>query len=175
MVAPDRGESTIHRRILVSTVDEQAYNGSRPRVALKANLGQFLLEFPTRELPMNAPIQAGFDQDLNQFFSPVTSVVEANDDEWAEVIHGGETRSTSQAASPPTLTVRDALRARELPVVESLRRPTELFKNTTPYILRVDARTSPLLVECSHQPSLDILVSYLKRWSKENMHDSLKV
>ncbi|KAF8893215.1 hypothetical protein CPB84DRAFT_1826061 [Gymnopilus junonius] len=116
----------------------EAYNSSRPRVALKANLGQFLLVFPTHELAINAPIQAGFDQDLNRFFAPVASVAEIYL-QWK----GWDC-------------------------------PTELFKNTTPYIVRVDARTSPLIVEASHQPSLDLLVSYLKKWAKQNRQDSLK-
>jgi len=158
----------------------KAYNGSRPRAAFKANLGVLTLEIPSRDLPMDSETDAGFDKDLDNLFSlppsesSLTSAPVANDDEWAEVIPGYETRSTSQPAvvSPPT--VQATPRSQALPTVERLGRPAELFKSTTPYILTVNASTNPLVIHGSHQPSLELLASYLKKWAKANMNDSLK-
>jgi len=159
----------------------QATGGSirRPRLTLKLDVGAFFVEFPNKDLPMQAEIDAGFDHDLDSLFTPSTLASDGlNDDEWAEVTevetYTSKTQPTIitapaliQTAAPPTIP--------KLPAADTLLRPTELFKTTVPYNLIVDAASSPLTVLGSHQPSLELIASYLKKWTKINAHDSLKV
>ncbi|KDR80202.1 hypothetical protein GALMADRAFT_136727 [Galerina marginata CBS 339.88] len=155
----------------------EASKGSRPQAALNVNLGVLTLEIPRRELPQDAETDSGFDKDFDDFFAlphSESSAASANDDEWAEVIPGGETRSTAQPAVASLPIVPAPTRPRALPTVERLERPAELFKSITPYILTVDATTRQLVIQGSHQPSLELLAAYLKKWAKTNMNDSQK-
>ncbi|KAF8814667.1 hypothetical protein BYT27DRAFT_7205618 [Phlegmacium glaucopus] len=139
--------------------------GPRPRVSWKAELKSFYLEVPNSEPALRAILEAGFDQDLDNLLSGSDSL---NDDEWAEVTEL-ETRSTRHTPQgiPRAIVER-------LPKMDMLARPVDLFKTTTPSILIVDAHAQPLTIQCSHQPSLDLLASYLKKWGKTNPDDGLK-
>ena len=136
-------------------------------------MGELLLEFPSRSTPSNASVQTALERDMDQFFSLVTPapVELEHEDGWDEIVpvKNDEASPIRHQGSPSVQATS------QVPALESLPKPTDLFKVTLPYILRVDARTSPLVVECSHQQSLDLLVAYLGRWAKTNMRDSLKV
>lgn len=144
---------------------------------MRTNLSVFILEVPNRTLPLNAQIDAGFDQDLDNLFSSEVEASlrsEVNDDEWAEVIHDGhDTNTTPPAVSAAP--IRVVPRVQELPAIETLARPPDLLKNIMPNILTVDARSFPLMVHSSHQPSLELLAAYLKKWAKIDVNDSTKV
>ncbi|KAK0471337.1 hypothetical protein EDD18DRAFT_1418366 [Armillaria luteobubalina] len=62
-----------------------------------------------------------------------------------------------------------------LPVLSSLSRPSDLFMSAVPYILTLSFRDEGLVVYCSHEPTLELLNEYLKKWAKTNAHDSLRV
>jgi hypothetical protein len=146
----------------------------RPKITWKGANGAFYLEIPSSPLVI-ASILSGFDQDFDSLFSGSSSTASENDDGWAEV-NVVETRtlppvSTSRSLNPPQTASIPA----KLPVVDALSRPTELFKATTPYVLMVDASSLPLNIHGSHEPSLQLLASYLKKWAKTNSNDSLKV
>jgi hypothetical protein len=114
----------------------------------------------------------GFDQDFDCLFSGAPSPALENDDGWAEV-NVVETRTSTSASTSRSLPAIPI--AQKLPVVDALARPTELFKATTPYVLMVDASALPLNIHGSHEPSLQLLASYLKKWAKTGSNDSLKV
>jgi len=146
----------------------------RPKITWKGANGAFYLEIPSSPLVI-ANVLSGFDQDFDCLFSGSPSSSLENDDGWAEV-NVVETRappsvSTSGSFQPP----QAASIPGKLPVVDALSRPTELFKATTPYVLMVDASSLPLNIHGSHEPSLQLLASYLKKWAKTNSNDSLKV
>ncbi|CAA7267280.1 unnamed protein product [Cyclocybe aegerita] len=157
----------------------------RPRVTWKADVGAFYLEIPNHEPPMHATIDAGFDQDLDGLFlapgSIATTPLDDDDrEEWAEVTTV-ETRTAPPGArllpskmpgSPQPIPMASTVQ--RLPTIETLARPTELFRVTPPHTLIVDASTSPLTVQGSHQPSLELLANYLKKWAKIDSNDSLK-
>ncbi|KAJ3513003.1 hypothetical protein NLJ89_g3185 [Agrocybe chaxingu] len=154
----------------------------RPRVTWKVDIGAFYLEVPNHEPPMHAIIDSGFDQDLDALFlAPGSTAAASLDDddreEWAEVTTV-ETRTAlpmGRVLPPnPPVSVSMGPIVQRLPTIETLARPTELFKVTPPYTLIVDASTSPLTVQGSHQPSIELLANYLKKWAKIDSNDSLK-
>jgi len=143
---------------------------ARPKITWKDASGAFYLEIPNSPLVI-ANMLTGFDQDFDNLFSGAPSPALENDDGWAEV-NVVETRvppSVSTSRSLPAVSI-----PHKLPIVDALARPTELFKASTPYILMVDASALPLNIHGSHEPSLQLLASYLKKWAKTGSNDSLK-
>ena len=53
-----------------------------------------------------------------------------------------------------------------LPSLESLGRPETLFPSQLPYTLIVSGMGDALMVQASHQPSLELLASYLDRYTR---------
>ena len=146
----------------------------RPKITWKGANGAFYLEIPSTSFVI-ANMLAGFDQDFDNLFSGTPSPPLENDDGWAEV-------NVVETQAPPPMSTAGSLQPtkaasipQKLPVVDALARPTELFKATTPYVLMVDASALPLNIHGSHEPSLQLLASYLKKWAKTNSNDSLKV
>lgn len=63
-----------------------------------------------------------------------------------------------------------------LPKVETLSRPDILFRDLTPYLLNVTLySTNKLVVQGTHEPSLQLLSNYLQRWMKRDHRDVRKV
>ncbi|KAF9525070.1 hypothetical protein CPB83DRAFT_909470 [Crepidotus variabilis] len=166
-------------------VDVSGSSILRPRISWNPLVDAFLLEIPNRALPMQAEIDAGFDQDLDNLFLGASSAsVNSgfNEDDWAEVTDGdthtaekpvvkqAAAERPSQAANIPM----SQSKTTKLPSLDTLYRPAELFKAATPYTLILDASTSPLVVQGSHQPSLELIAAYLKKWAKINTQDSQK-
>lgn len=116
-----------------------------------------------------AKLDSSFDKDFENLFN---TDVDAKDDDWADV--AVETRA---AAVKPVAVVstNEPLAVARLPVLDGLARPHELFTSTAPYILIVEERGATIVVQCSHEPSLELLAAYLNKWSKSNPNDSLKV
>lgn len=157
------------------------------------------MTIPRSQPAKRAQVESRFEADLLSptFFTGDDDEIEretaappAIEDEWAEIPAAGDGKGDIGEAPRAGKTSVDAVPrqfsrnvpiqpypsgARRLPDMKALRRPIELFKATTPYVMIVDATTSPLVVECSHQPSLETLAGYLKTWSKQNTNDSLRV
>jgi hypothetical protein len=132
---------------------------------------------------MSSIMIAGFHSDLLRAFKPdqptplassstatdaAATAAAQPDDTWAEV---DAVELDSASVFTPTTTSR-ALASRpapldSLPNINVIDRPEELTKRP-PYhmILRSDDRR--MVVQGSHQPSLELLAEYLKRWSKKN-------
>jgi hypothetical protein len=92
----------------------------------------------------------------------------SKDDEWANVDETGEAQSIrlKETDSGPDV----------LPNVETLSRPDILFRSLTPYMLNVALQSSnKLVVQGTHEPSLQLLSDYLQRWMKRDHRDVRKV
>ena len=121
--------------------------------------------------PQKTP--SGFETDFENYFSanPVPAVEgdpESKDDEWADVDEIGEAQSIrlKEVDSAPDV----------LPTVETLSRPDILFRSLTPYLLNVTLQsTNKLVVQGTHEPSLQLLSDYLQRWMKRDHRDIRKV
>ncbi|KAF5329967.1 hypothetical protein D9611_010469 [Ephemerocybe angulata] len=121
----------------------------------------------------SSSIASYLEQELGQLFIPANSDGKELDEEgWADV--GGEPRLS--AGSVPLSAARgskpgnDLSPPRTLPAITSLTRPSDLLQATTPYILIIETG-NPLLVQCSHQKSLEVLAQYLNKWGKINKND----
>ena len=62
-----------------------------------------------------------------------------------------------------------------LPKLDTLARPDTLFLHQMPYHMTVRVTRKGTLVQGSHQPSLELLASYLKKWTRPMKHDVRKV
>jgi hypothetical protein len=126
---------------------------------------------------MSSTMIAGFHSDLLRAFkldqpTPAAAVSAQPDDTWAEV-DAAELDSAS-VFTPTTTTPPLHLASRpapldSLPNIELIDRPEELTKRP-PYHLTV--RSNPedwaINVQGSHEPSLELLADYLKRWAKKD-------
>lgn len=146
--------------------------GPRPRVSWKAELGTFYILVPNSDPALRAIVEAGFDQDLGNLLAGSNPL---NDDEWTEVTELQVERQSIRPAIKPSIAVQPKAIVEHLPEIDMLARPAVLFKNTAPYMLIVDAHAQPLTIQGSHQQSLELLASYLKKWGKTNPNSGLKV
>jgi hypothetical protein len=94
----------------------------------------------------------------------------SKDDEWANVDETGEAHSISirskDVESSPDV----------LPSIETLPRPDILFRSLTPYLLNVTLHgVNKLVIQGTHEPSLQLLSDYLQRWMKRDHRDIRKV
>jgi hypothetical protein len=76
--------------------------------------------------------------------------------------------TTSVAAHMAPMAVRSAAPVNDrLPQVSMIDRPEE-FLMRPPYFLIIRATDRKVIVQGSHQPSLELLADYLKKWAKTN-------
>jgi hypothetical protein len=126
-----------------------------PSTKWNAKLATFNLGIPKGEPVSQGKLDSSYDKCFENLFN-----FEAKDEDWAEL--GTETQISS-----PSVT--------RLPVLDALPRPSELFKLSGPYILIFEERVPHIVVQCSHEPSLELLAGYLSKWGKPNPNDSEKV
>ena len=140
-----------------------------------AHSSAFALSLPRNSVVAPHKSSAGFETDLENLFS-ADSVPAADgehsskDDDWANVDETGEAQSIS-------------IRSKEMdagsdvfPAVETLSRPDILFRSLTPYLLNVTLYSAnKLVVQGTHEPSLQLLSDYLQRWMKRDHRDVRKV
>ncbi|KAF9460027.1 hypothetical protein BDZ94DRAFT_1266936 [Collybia nuda] len=132
----------------------------------KANTASFSLTIPKLDPPAQSKVESTFDKDFESIFTP-SGDVSVNDDGWAEV--ASEPHAPALRV-PPSQPSEDHPTIRRLPNSDTLPRPTELFAKTPPYFLKLDGNT----IQCSHEPSLELLAAYLNKWGKTNTNDSLR-
>ncbi|CAK5267668.1 unnamed protein product [Mycena citricolor] len=155
---------------------------NRPTTRWEPNLSAFLLYFPTTttaQSSSHSSLDSGFDRD----FENLLNADAPKDEEWAEVVVGktvpAEAVPTPAGAVhggsvPAAYTVQPAASVSRLPVVDALARPRELFATASPHNLIVEERNGSIVVQGSHEPSLELLASYLSKWGKSNPNDSTK-
>ncbi|KAF9267117.1 hypothetical protein L218DRAFT_1074426 [Marasmius fiardii PR-910] len=104
--------------------------------------------------------------------SPLSSSLPTEDD-WADVdiIEKQKEKPWGPADNGPWKATR---RVERLPTVDTLARPNELFRTTSPQLMIIHQHRQSLTVQCSHQPSLELLQAYLTKWAKTNTNDSLR-
>ena len=94
-----------------------------------------------------------------------------NDEGWTNVTTSLPARSSYE---PPNQGL-----AESLPDLDSLPRPERLFETTLPYHMIVRIResnvNSGIVVQSSHQPSLELLAAYLTKYTKSMKGVSTKV
>ncbi|ESK91319.1 hypothetical protein Moror_2782 [Moniliophthora roreri MCA 2997] len=148
-------------------------NSSRPLTKWNATLGSFSIGIPNVDPIPQSRLSSIWDSCFDNFFTNAEPSSVAAEDDWADVTEEPQTRQRAVAngSNAPQPSQHQVER---LPTINALARPNELFVSTTPHILMVHYRTDKITVQCSHQPSLELLETYLKKWAKTNTNDSLR-
>jgi hypothetical protein len=165
-----------------------APNVKRPGTKWDKHKNFFVLTIPNSDPASQAQLIPSFDKDFENLFAD-----ESQEDEWDHVeqtaptgsgatatIIAGETAVPIQiqvhSQPPPSTHIPTVDR---LPPVDALSRPTTLFPSTAPYILMMtlgqQGNEQYIRVDCSHEPSLQLLATYLQKWQKTSANDSMKV
>ncbi|KAG6869935.1 hypothetical protein C0995_016162, partial [Termitomyces sp. Mi166 len=149
---------------------------SRPKITWNFKTSSFYLNVPKLEPPRHSKVVAAFDQDFDNVFNQGGASGPA-DEGWDDL--AAEPSRTGAPGEPrhavTTHTVSEPLPVVDhLPGLGELSCPNEHFAATPPYILTLDAG-NPLVIRCSHDPTLELISSYFNRWGKQNTSDSLRV
>ena len=83
--------------------------------------------------------------------------------------------SSRRMSQPPKTTLPTRSKTIALPSLDAMPRPELLMKGCTPYHIVVEAQKDRILVMGSHEPSLDLLHSYLKKWVRNDQHSVANV
>ncbi|MCJ1247058.1 hypothetical protein MMC30_004269 [Trapelia coarctata] len=130
----------------------------RPALARHKPTSSLILKIPSSAPPYTPNPTAIFNTQLLTLFSPLSSDKPELDDEWADV-----TYTPSGLKIPPP---NPATNASPLPTLATLPRPELLFPTIAPYHLILRQTAGDIMIEGSHQPSLELLCAYLKKWQK---------
>ncbi|KAJ7334271.1 hypothetical protein DFH08DRAFT_814288 [Mycena albidolilacea] len=134
---------------------------SLPGTKWNAKLAAFKLFIPKAEPVSQIKLDSTYDKCLENLFNA--------DEGWADLA------TETYVPTPPTIGAgpsEERLSVTRLPVLDALARPPDLFKSTGPYTLIVEERSPQIVVQCSHEPSLELIVSYFTKWGKTNPIDS---
>ncbi|KAJ7043705.1 hypothetical protein C8F04DRAFT_1389816 [Mycena alexandri] len=140
-----------------------------PITKWNAKLSTFQLCVPNAEPVSQSKLDSSFDKCFENLFN-------GKDDDWADVVVEAARVVKAPAAGPavPSFSEPQVQSVTRLPILDALARPTDLFTGSGPYVLIVEERGPVIVVQCSHEPSLELVSAYLKKWAKPNMNDSLK-
>ncbi|KAG6815550.1 hypothetical protein H0H87_000633, partial [Tephrocybe sp. NHM501043] len=150
---------------------------NRPRTSWNTKTASFYLGLPKIEPPPHSRVVAAFDQDFDNLLTQ-GSVSGPADEGWDDLVAEPGSASVARSSAPEprrsvaTHSVSDSsrpdnerLKIDRLPSLLELPRPSELFASRVPYILTLDLG-NPLVIRCSHEPTLDLLSAYFNRWGK---------
>ncbi|KAK7022928.1 hypothetical protein VNI00_016818 [Paramarasmius palmivorus] len=146
-------------------------DSTRPFTKWNATLGSFIIGIPNADPIPQSRLTSIWDNCFESLFTDAepSSTLPAEDD-WADVAEEPQQRQRVNASNTQPFEHQ----VERLPTVNALARPNELFLSTAPHILMVHYRTDKITVECSHQPSLELLSNYLTKWNKTNPNDSAR-
>jgi hypothetical protein len=140
----------------------------------------FVINLPKSSAPSEASMFAAFHRELLGAFKgkddtalPIRSSAPA-EETWADV--DPSDLDTASILTPATTERFHAPASLDrLPDVRNIERP-EILLQKPPYymIIYYDAR-SKMVVHCSHQPSLDLIAEYFKKWTRKNHNLYTKV
>lgn len=85
-----------------------------------------------------------------------------------------ELLSTKDAALKTAIAVKNVPRT-PFPILGQIPRPEDLFSSKLPYHLIVMARTRSVIIQGSHQQSLELISAYFKKWARDLKNDTRKV
>jgi hypothetical protein len=139
-----------------------------PITKWNTKLATFQLCVPKAEPVSQSQLDSSYDKSFENLFN-----ASAKDDDWADVVVEKQVPATPTAGA--AFSSSSGPSVARLPVLDALSRPPELFKTTGPYILIVEERVPNIVIQCSHEPSLELIAAYLNKWGKSNPNDSLKV
>lgn len=109
---------------------------------------------------------AEFEKLFTQSSNQTTSAPKqgAEDEDWAAVTLPSRTRGQGIDVVPTVI-----------PVLDEIPRPETLFATQTPYHLIVKVVQSGMVVQGSHQASLELLAAYLEKYTRAVENITVKV
>ena len=136
--------------------------------------GAFFLDIPNDQQLASGQVSAGLDEDFEYLLAekPPSSV--------GPPVTANETRPVKRATpiahkaiAPQQLSAFhvEATESMVLPNVHRLERPSDLFTRNGPHLLTVETG-NPLYIHGSHQPSLEVLANYFKKWGNPSKNSS---
>ena len=149
----------------------QAVNEPRPRTWL-AKFGlatDVVIAIPADNVSSSYPLQSAvssFETDFEVMF-----------DEKAAATDGGLTKASSSTKHALENYERPSRHQipTALPSLDALTRPETLFDNLQPYYLIVKVLPKEMVVQASHQPSLELLAGYLRKYTRSMKNVTVKV
>lgn len=149
------------------------FHQTRPSSEVKTELAKFgaifIIGIPESR-PAYRNVSAFFVTDLEKVFtqsSNQTTSMQApgtDDEDWANVTLPSRTRGRAS----DTLAIA-------MPDLDELPRPELMFATQTPYHLIVKLVHNGIVVQGSHQGSLELLAGYLQRYTRDIQNISVKV
>lgn len=138
---------------------------TRVTTTLARTGSEFLLVLPASKPPYNSSA-LNIRRDLDSIFKKKDDK-SAEGDDWAKVEMPSRER-TQGAASGGAVPTR-------LPSLDMLPRPEDLFESRAPYYIIVEVLHERIVVQASHQPSLELLTEYLRKYRSTMVNDARKV
>jgi hypothetical protein len=137
-----------------------------------------VLAIPNADAASPSQLTTAFDTDFANLFTdaPILDDI-ANLPPTPMTASAPVAAPSAQTARPvPSNVVTAAQAIDRLPSLDALPRPVGLLTSTAPYIMTVTANGKDWMrIDCSHEPSLELLASYLKKWTKAITNDSERV
>ncbi|KAF8918700.1 hypothetical protein CPB85DRAFT_1430394 [Mucidula mucida] len=153
-------------------VEPAPAKANRPSTTWDKKVQVFRLRIPNTDPMSQSRIAAFLEKDFEGLFTPGGAV--DDDVDWADVPPAASAAPAEVSRAPPPLqrgpqTAESSVPAapERLPVLGALARPSDLFPASPPYILTVTLTgREGMIVQCSHEPSLELMNEYLKKWGK---------
>ncbi|KAI9732708.1 MAG: hypothetical protein M1818_007442 [Claussenomyces sp. TS43310] len=152
-----------------------ARKGDTPKVRWVKQGSTLQVEVPENNSVGVSAARSAVWSDLSGLFGAleIRSDVSASHEDWADV--GADLTSealpahyqTSLAAAQSGLSY-DRRGTGILPTVDTLSKPDELFRTTTPYYMTLYIQSGAILIQASHQPSLELLADYFRQWNNQS-------
>ncbi|KAJ6515050.1 hypothetical protein C8R47DRAFT_500782 [Mycena vitilis] len=138
-----------------------------PSTKWNAKLATFQLCVPKAEPVSQTKLDSTYDKCFENLFN-----ADAKDADWDDLaVEAPISVAQRSGAISPSDEAQTVIR---LPVLDAIARPPDLFKTSGPHILIVEERVPHIIVQSSHEPSLELLAAYLNKWGKSNPNDSQK-
>ncbi|KAF7356429.1 hypothetical protein MVEN_00975800 [Mycena venus] len=130
-----------------------------PTTKWNEKLATLELYIPKADPVSQLQLDSNYDRCFENLFNP-----DVKDEGWADLVSGTPTTGAFASSNERPYMTR-------LPVLDALARPPDLFKSTAPYTLIVEERSPRIVVQCSHEPSLELIAAYLNKFGKTNPDD----
>lgn len=147
----------------------QTRPGSQVRTELAKSGATFIIGIPESPSPyrnvsafFTSELEQAFAQNSNQTSSPQAQGAE--DEDWANVTLPSRMRGQTSVMVPTVM-----------PSLDEIPRPETLFADQTPYHLIVKIVHNGMVVQGSHQRSLELLAGYLQKYTRDIENISVKV
>ncbi|TAQ88744.1 hypothetical protein B7494_g2926 [Chlorociboria aeruginascens] len=139
----------------------QTCKGDRALFSWSEAAETFLLLLPENASP-HQPQTAAIHESLRNLFYPTKKTPAS-----LTVVDDFEHIATPKPAKPPLHSTPISM-----PLLEQIPRPEDLFVSQPPYHLIVVTSAQNITIQASHQPSLELISAYFKKWSRRLKGDS---